>query len=44
MVWREIDIMEQFENKNIITSTIHWFDEDNVDINGTGQVAMEVML
>ena len=35
----EIDIMEQFENKNIITSTIHWFDEDNVDINGTGQAS-----
>ena len=31
--------MEQFENKNIITSTIHWFDEDNVDINGTGQAS-----
>ena len=35
----EIDIMEQFENKNIITSTIHWFNQDNVDINGTGQAS-----
>ena len=35
----EIDIMEQFENKNIITSTIHWFNQDNVDNNGTGQAS-----
>ena len=35
----EIDIIEQFENKNIITSTIHWFEEDNVTNNGTGQAS-----
>lgn len=35
----EIDIMEQFENKNIITSTIHWYEEDNVPANGTGQAS-----
>ena len=36
----EIDIMEQFINKNSVSSTLHWFNPDNVNsLNPEGQAS-----
>ena len=36
----EIDIMEQFVNKNSVSSTLHWFNPDNVNSdNPLGQAS-----